>query len=76
MACKNCERINAVKTVNGYAVGQQGFFNGTEDAYCIYTQINYAVSFQYFCLVYIHEKSQIGPVSNICRGAPLDLGSH
>ena len=40
MARKNCDRINAVKTVNGYvffkrwyAVGQRVFFNGTETLY-------------------------------------------
>ena len=40
MVRKNCERINAVKTVNGYvflkrwyAVGQRFFFNGTETLY-------------------------------------------
>ena len=39
MARKNCDRINAVKTVNGYvflnvgAVGQRFFFNGTKALY-------------------------------------------
>ena len=37
MARKNCDRINAVKTVTffkrWYAVGQRFFFNGTETLY-------------------------------------------